>query len=58
MLVQTADGWKAWGSVPSSLSGVKVGQFVQFQARVERSRDDEKFGFFSRPTKARTVEAL
>lgn len=32
-----------------------VGQRVAFNATVERSRDDQHFGFFKRPTKARVL---
>jgi hypothetical protein len=52
MLVKTAEGWKVWGSLPSSLRDAERGMFVQFDAMVKRSDKDEKFGFFSRPTKA------
>ena len=61
MLVQHADGWKVWGSVPSAMNtwdyendcdGLKKGDKVRFDAKVEPSKDDKKFGFFSRPTKA------
>lgn len=65
MLVKTPHGFKLWGSVPAALSdqfggvfeaGDKLrGKRVAFSAKVERSKDDAKFGFFSRPTKARVV---
>lgn len=65
MLVKTTRGFKLWGSVPSILlndichdnAGSKSlrGKKVAFSAKVERSKDDAKFGFFSRPTKARVV---
>lgn len=29
---------------------------IQFTARIERSKDDPTFGFFSRPTKAQRLE--
>ena len=51
MLVKNADGWKVWGTVPSDLVAER-GATVEFMARVEPSKDDPKFGFFSRPTKA------
>ena len=57
MLVKTTRGFKLWGSVPAVLldgTGL-IGKRVAFAAKIERSRDDEKFGFFSRPTKARFV---
>ena len=54
MLVQADAGWKVWGTVPSSISPEK-GDLVSFEARVERSTDDTKFGFFSRPTKAHII---
>ena len=56
MLVQADAGWKVWGSVPSSI-GPERGDRVYFEAKVERSTDDPKFGFFSRPTKARIQAA-
>jgi hypothetical protein len=54
MLVETDEGWKCWGTVPSSLSDNAIGRGtrIQFDAKLERSRDDRSFGFFSRPTKA------
>jgi hypothetical protein len=59
MLVEHADGWKVYGSVPSELHDVAdlKGKTVTFFARIERSKDDDKFGFFSRPTKAAIVGA-
>ena len=58
MLVQDDRGFKVWGTLPRSISdlifeGVELkGQRVSFTATVEASKDDEKFGFFKRPTKA------
>ena len=58
MLVQHADGWKLWGTVPSNLfCDLKRGDEVEFSAKVTVSDNDPKFGFFSRPTKARLIEA-
>lgn len=57
MLVQHADGWKVWGSIPSSLNSDDLkGATVQFDAAVQASDRDPKFGFFSRPTKAKRME--
>lgn len=56
MLVKHADGWKVWGSLPASLdSDGLTGKTVEFCATVKPSKDDAKFGFFSRPTKARVL---
>lgn len=63
MLVRAKEGYKLWGTVPRELmEAVAVtgehdlkGKTVTFCARVDRSDKDEKFGFFSRPTKARIV---
>lgn len=61
MLVKTTEGYKLWGSVPSDLShgldgnGGLIGKAVTFSCKVERSKDDEKFGFYTRPTKAKFV---
>lgn len=55
MLVQHKDGWKVWGSLPSNLSGTQKGARIEFDAMVKPSDRDTKFGFFSRPTKAREL---
>lgn len=52
MLVQDERGFKVWGTVPGSLAGIERGQRVGFMAAVEPSKDDAKFGFFKRPTRA------
>lgn len=63
MLVLDDNGFKIWGSVPSinqedeegySLHA-QIGNHIKFMAKVERSGDDEKFGFFKRPTKAKLL---
>lgn len=56
MLVFDDRGFKVWGTVPSSISAVQRGARVRFLATVEKSKDDETFGFYSRPTKAEVVE--
>lgn len=53
MLVQHADGWKLWGTVPAALEEAEKGDTVSFTATVSVSDDDPKFGFFKRPSKAR-----
>lgn len=57
ILVLHADGWKLFGSLPRDIQDVKVGQDVEFSATIKASDKDPKFGFFSRPTKARIVDA-
>jgi hypothetical protein len=54
MLVRHESGWKVWGTVPAGLT-VERGDTVEFDAKVQPSRDDPKFGFFSRPTQARKI---
>lgn len=57
MLVQLADGNKVWGTLPSKLEGVvDVQDTVTFTAQVERSKDDEHFGYYKRPTKVDYTE--
>ena len=52
ILVRADDGWKVWGSLPRAISDCKPGDFVRFDATIKASENDDKFGFFSRPTKA------
>lgn len=66
MLVKTEAGYKLWGTVPevlaaefggSSEAGDKLrGKTIEFSAKIQRSPEDEKFGFFRRPSKARFIE--
>jgi hypothetical protein len=53
MLVEFDDGNRVWGTVPKALGwdGLEDRR-VAFTAKVERSKDDEHFGFYSRPTGA------
>lgn len=44
--------FKLWGTRPSAIYDAAKGERVTFVAKVEASRDDAGFGFFSRPTKA------
>lgn len=62
MLIKDDKGFKVWGSVPAALYDAMndegeyldalKGRRVTFTATVEASNDDDKFGFFKRPTKA------
>lgn len=56
---ELADGrvLKLWGTCPDVLLGQLVkGRTITFAAKVEPSKDDPKFGFFSRPTKAAYID--
>jgi len=68
MLFKSDEGFKLWGTVPSALfnwfdedwrnrvGGDQMpGKRVSFTAAVTPSSEDEKFGFFKRPTKAEWV---
>ncbi|HUV10810.1 MAG TPA: hypothetical protein VMX12_07500 [Acidimicrobiia bacterium] len=62
MLVLDDRLFKVWGSVPAAIKhvilgdgewrGLERGDRVAFVANVERSNDDESFGFFKRPRRA------
>jgi hypothetical protein len=57
MLVKTEAGYKLFGARPSAVADAVKGDEVEFYAVVSPSKDDPKFGFFSRPTKARITSA-
>lgn len=72
MLVRDDRGFKVWGTRPNSLrtdwewregeghvitqAVAGKGDRITFTATVEKSDDDETFGFFKRPTKATLIE--
>jgi ribosomal protein L9 len=56
MIVADKRGFKVFGSCPDNDGSYGRGDTVAFMARVEKSKDDECFGFYSRPTKCRIVE--
>lgn len=49
MLIKTDAGWKIWGTVPSAMPHPERGDRVSLEATVVPSKDDPKFGFYSRP---------
>jgi len=53
MLVKDERGFKVWGSVPKG--EWNVGDSLEFFARVEASKDDDRFGFYKRPTKVKML---
>ena len=56
MVVKDDRGFKVWGTVPQAIIEANddplKGQRVTFTATVQASNDDDKFGFFKRPSKA------
>ncbi len=58
MLVVSDDGYRVYGSVPKSLvDELDKTDRIRFTATLEPSNDDEKFGFFKRPSKAEILGA-
>jgi hypothetical protein len=57
MVVLDDRGFKVYGTVPNSLGSFDKGARLSFDAQLEQSRDDQFFGFFKRPTKARLLDA-
>lgn len=58
--VKSEDGWKVWGTCPSDFGedeSALVGRRVSFMARISPARDDDRFGFFKRPTQAQIDSA-
>lgn len=66
MLVKEDDGNKVWGTVPRAINDYLYhndenesrelkGMRVKFTGTVEQSKNDEHFGFFSRPSNASVV---
>lgn len=56
MRVISDAGWAVWGTLPSAICEAEVGDRVRFTATVERSTDDQLFGFYKRPTNSEIVE--
>ena len=50
MIVKSDDGWCIYGSCPDGIE-IEKGSKIKFEARIEISKNDPKFGFFKRPTK-------
>ena len=55
MIVHAEGDVAVYGTVPSAIYDVKVGDVVQFNADVQVSPTDSTFGFFKRPTKAQVL---
>jgi hypothetical protein len=52
MTLESEEGYRAYGTVPASIHDALVGDFVEFDALLEPSKNDSSFGFFKRPSKA------
>ena len=55
-LIKTSAGWKLWITRPDAISQATRGDRIALTCKVEPSRDDPKFGFGKRPTRARIVK--
>lgn len=47
--------YKLWGTLPAAIADARRGDTVAFTAGITRSDKDTKFGFISRPARARVV---
>ena len=54
-LIKTSAGWKLWVTLPDAIGNAQRGDRVALACKVEPSRDDPKFAFGKRPSKARIV---
>jgi hypothetical protein len=58
VLIKHETGYKLWGTAPKKIAtDLEKGDTIKFMAKVEPSKDDPKFGFFKRPTKAEKLRA-
>lgn len=55
MIVESNEGYRVFGTSPSSLNQATKGDKVRFNATVQPSNDDSYFGFFSRPTQGEII---
>lgn len=55
--VEDDRGFRVWGTIPKAIDP-SIGDRVRFTAKVERSSDDETFGFIKRPTKPEILPAV
>lgn len=51
-----AQGYKVWGTIPSSDVRVRRGDEIALTGTLEPSEDDPSFGFFKRPAKLRMIQ--
>lgn len=59
MTVKDDRGFMVWGTQPKLKEGsIKTGTRIEFMAKVEKSPDNSKFGFYTRPTKAKIEEPV
>lgn len=55
MLVEHADGWRVWVTIPAALGDAQKGWEVEFTATLKPSDDDKYFCFGTRPSKASII---
>lgn len=55
MLVEHADGWRVWVTVPAALGDVEKDWVVEFTATLKQSQNDKFFAYGSRPSKASII---
>ena len=56
-LLKTSAGWKLWVTLPADIGTAARGDTIALSCRVEPSKDDPKFGFGKRPSRARIVKS-
>jgi hypothetical protein len=57
MLVLANEGFKVWSTIPAAiLNTVECGDKVSLNVTLERSNDDPKFAYGSRPAKAKVIK--
>lgn len=55
MVVEHADGWRVWVTVPAALGIVEKGWTVEFTVTLKPAADDKFFCYGSRPSKASII---
>ena len=57
MTVESNEGYRVFGTVPSCIRNIDKGDKVRFTAALTQSNNDPAFGFFSRPKNAEVLHA-
>lgn len=56
MLVELENKATVWGTVPSKISSVEIGDTIEFTAGFEQASDDDTHAFYKRPSKASIIK--